>query len=966
MSIGRINPSGKSSTQDPLRTVQRWDRVRTAAGTAAIIAAAAALLAAPAQASFDILKFDGGLFDQGGSSVTQAGSHPYAMVTDVQFTSLGVVDGQLQPDGQVKTLQVDLPPGLVGNPTGTPTKCTTDLLFNNVNTSYDCPNSSQIGTVDVYYAGFLPNTILPPDPVALPLYNMEPPPGKPADFAFAPLGVPVHLIPSVRTGGDYGITVTGSDLSQQLGVVGGKVTLWGVPADSSHDAARICPGVPISGSDPSPVGCSTDAGPTAFITMRSNCSSGPAPTTLHAAPWHAPADFRIRSFSQDTNGAATAVTGCERVPFEPRVSVQPTTNLPDSPTGLAIDLTMPTEGLDSPSGLAQAPLRRAVVTLPEGMTVSPSAADGLKSCAPPQVGLANDAVPSCPAQSKIGTVEIDTPLLDRPLQGGIYLASQQDNPFGSLLAMYLVAEGPGVVVKLAGRVTLDQTTGRLSTSFDNAPQFPFSSLRVRLDSGPRAPLATPTDCGPKTVTADLTSWTGQSSATLADSFSIVCPGMSGFAPAVTANLTQPLGGTFSPFALRVQRPDAQEFLDGLAVDLPSGLLAKIRGVQLCGTASASTGTCPESSRIGTITVGAGPGPHPFFLKGSVSLTEGYKGGEYGLSIAVPAIAGPLNLGVVTVLAAVFVDRGDAHVRVVSDPIPTILQGIPLRLRTMQVDVDRPRFMKAPTSCSEKSVVAVLHSQQGTSVRVPVAFRVGGCKGLAVTPRMSLGLTGRRQTRVGRHPGLEVTVSQPAGQANLKRVSVKLPLTLALDPANARGLCEYEAGQRVACPASSVIGSARAISPLLNKPLTGSVYFVKGIRFGPNGRVIRTLPTLLLPLRGEIGVDLRGKSTVDGGRLVSTFSNIPDATISRVDLSLRGGKGGILAVTNHSLCGRKQIADAEIDGHNGKRADRPIAMHTPCTAARQHAQTTRGFPVKLGRSPRPQHALLGDARSASQR
>lgn len=878
-----------------------------------------------ASAELRILSFYGLSANQDGTSATQAGGHPYSYSTGFKMGALAAG----RPDGQMKDVEVDLPPGLVGNPGATPTKCTPNLLFNTVTAAYECPNSSQVGMVDVYRAAGPDKEILQG---STPLFNMAAPPGKPADFAFSIVGVPIHLTPRLRSGGDYGLTVVSPDISQIIPVTGVEARLWGVPADPSHNVERVCTGVGIFSGEPL-FGCTTDAPQKAFMTNPTNCDAGVFTTVMRANSWQAPNVVRTQSFNRDTNNNATAVTDCDRVPFDPRIQAQPTSHQPDSPTGMDIEVSMPTDGLNSPKGIAQAHLKKAVVTLPEGMTVSPSAADGLQACSPMQVSLTTDSDPTCPDASRIGSVEIKTPLLDDPMGGAVYLAQQRDNPFRSLLAMYIVARGPGIVVKLPGRVDIDANTGRLTTTFDNTPQLPFSSLRLRLNGGERAPLATPPTCGKKEVSAEFTPWSGTGAVKLSDSFNIDCPGMSGFSPAFTAGLVEPIGGAFSPFALRLERPDRQEFVDGLNVDLPRGLLAKIRGIPLCSSDNAALGSCPGASRIGTVTVGAGPGAEPFFLMGSISLTEGYKGAPYGLAIAVRAVAGPIDLGTVVVRQAVFVDPIDAQLTAISDPLPTSLEGIPIRLRTVQVDVDRPQFIKAPTACNAKRVNASVHSQQGSTAQVSSHFAVAGCKALSLSPKTSMRLVGRRQTKVGQHPGLDVTLTQPTGQANLSGITAKLPLTLALDPDNANGLCEYEDGLKAKCPESSIIGKAEAVSPLLNKPLVGPVYFVKGVRFGKNGRRIRTLPTLLIPFRGEIAIDVRATSSVKSKRLVTTFAGLPDAQLSRVKLSLKGGRGGILTVSNRSICSGKQSTQLEIDGQNGKRFDRLVAMEASCARSK---------------------------------
>ena len=534
---------------------------------------------------------------------------------------------------------------------------------------------------------------------------------------------------------------------------------------------------------------------------------------------------------------------------------------------------------------------------------------------------------------------IESPLLDSTVEGGVYVRSQASSDPGSgdmfRIAIVAASEERGVRVKLAGKVAADPVTGRLVTTFDNNPQLPFSRFTLRFKGGARAALATPPGCGPQQIDARLSSWSGKT-VELADTFSVSCPGIEGFSPTLAAGPVDPVPAAFSPFAVTIQRADGQQFIDGLTLGLPTGVSAKLKGVPLCSGAQADAGACPAGSRIGSATVGAGPGASPFYLQGQPAyLTEGYKGAPYGLAVVARAIAGPFDLGTVVVRQAIHVDRTDGHLTVASDPIPTIVKGVPLRLRTIHVDVDRKDFTLTPTACNQKQVRAIMHSQQGSIADVTTSFKLGQCSRLPFRPKLSLALTGRTQISDGKHPGLKATLTQPgSGQANITKVAVKLPLSLALDPGNAQsdGLCEFAEGQKAEprCPRSSIIGRATAVTPILNRLLTGNVYFVKNVRRSSTGRLIRTLPTLLIPLRGDVSINLRAQSSVKDDRLVSTFATVPDAPVSRFTLSLKGGKRGILVVTgNRNLCKGKQMASIGIVAHNGKVANSAKAMKAPC-------------------------------------
>jgi hypothetical protein len=681
---------------------------------------------------------------------------------------------------------------------------------------------------------------------------------------------------------------------------------------------------------------------------------------MHADSWDpasAPADASFIShlppgyqgeFEPDpsTWGSPQGPTGCDELPFDPSFSAQPDSSLADSPSGLRVNLGFPQEGLDDPEGLATAHLKDAKVTLPEGMTINPSAANGLKACTDAQVGFNSVSPVTCPDASKIATVTATTPVLEEPLTGAVYIGSQlSDNPeSGDMFRIVLALENVerGIFVKLLGKVRADADTGRLETTFQGNPQLPVSAISLRFKDGPRAPLAMPPTCGTKTVDASLSSWAGHL-VKRSDSFTVACTsGLGAFAPSFQAGTLNPTGGAFSPFAVRINRADRQQYMRGLTIEMPPGLIGKLKDVPQCADAQAAAGTCGIESRVGTATVGAGPGTNPFYLTGSVSLTGPYKGAPFGLSTAVRVLAGPFDLGMVVVRQAIFVDPIDAHITVVSDPLPIIVKGVPVRLRSIAVDVNRPGFTLNPTSCGPKQIKATITSSLGAVHHTTQHFQVGDCQALPFKPRLAMRLTGRGQTTDGKHPGLRTVLTQAPGQANLRAAAVRLPLSLALDPENAQSddLCEFEAGKRVDCPPSSIVGHAIARTPVLNRPLEGPVYFVKNVRVHPRtGRLIRTLPTLLIPLRGEVEIDLRATTDVIDNKLVSTFPTVPDAPVSRFELNLKGGKRGILvAVRNICRRPRGQIADMEFDAQNGKRSDRGVRMKTPC--ARKKKATAR--------------------------
>lgn len=937
---------------------------RTArAGTASLLAAVVATLAfvavlacgaPPARAAFGIQDglagFDGGVFNADQTAATQAGAHPHEARTRFLLTGITNAGGTTVPEEALRDVRVELPAGFVGNPTATP-KCSMAQLMRNpiFGGSVTCPPESAVGATRVLQADGNPLPVFPYGP-EIPVYNMVPPPGSPAMFAFNTVTGPVvTMIARVRSDGDYGVSVEVRNNSQTLPVGGAEVVFWGAPADPVHDGQRAECFRPIySFFFPDACPMASRAPETPFLTNPTSCT-GPVRTHLHVESWAGSTDSAFfdshlpddPTTLEDESQTLVGTSGCDLLEFDPSVSARPTAARADGPTGFEFELQLPQDA--NPDGLATAHLKRAEVTLPEGMTINPASADGLAACDDADLALGSTEPESCPAASRIGSVEVETPLLEETLSGAVYVRSQtsSDPASGEMFRLAIVVgnERRGIRIKLPGSVHADPATGRLVTVFDDNPQLPFSSLSLRLKGGPRAPLATPPTCGTKAVRSELTSWAQPDVPVVrTDSFTIPCPGQAGFAPAFGAGAVSPTGGAFSPFVARIERPEGQRFLSGVALDLPQGVIAKLRGVTLCPDAVAGDGTpgaCPAASRIGTATVGAGAGT-PFHLKGDVYLTGPYRGGPYGLSVQVHAKAGPFDLGLVKVRQAIHVDPETAELSIVSDALPQVVKGVPVRLRSVDVVVDRPGFTINPTSCAEKRIEATLTSIGGAVHETGSRFQVGDCRSLAFRPRLAMRLTGRKQRRTGGHPGLRVSLTQDAGQANLDALVVKLPRSLALDPDNAQGLCSFEESRKPdpRCPASSVVGRATAYTPVLNKPLTGPVYFAENKRVNSFGRLVSTLPSFVIALRGEVAINVRQGSAVKGGRLISTTPVIPDAPVSRFDLRLKGGAGGIVTVTRSAsrrfdVCRGRHIALVESDGQNGRRADFRVRVKRPC-------------------------------------
>ncbi|HEV7495823.1 hypothetical protein [Baekduia sp.] len=870
--------------------------------------------------------------DADGTADTQAAAHPYELVTRIDLanrfgsTAANPTFGFTSVE-DVRDVVVDLPLGLLGSSVSTP-RCTLAQLSG----PGSCPAATQVGHILTHGAGA--TDIFGTTHNGGPIFNIVPEHGVAAEFGFADaLKISHILYARVVPGPDGYVLRTTTSQVPQVFLTDITATFYGIPAVKDQ-----------SGESPIP-----------FLTNPSDCSGRPLVTSVYSDSWSHPGrvngdgtpDLADPDWKSATS-SSPPVTGCNKLHFESSLSVKPDTTVADSPSGVDVDIKVPQP--QGPNTLATPPLKKAVVTLPSGFTVNPGSADGLASCSSAQIDLASAAEPSCPDASKIGTVTLTTPLLPDTLTGAIYLGAQNDNPFGSVLAGYIVVDDPttGVVIKIPGKLTSDPQTGQITGTFDNNPQFPFSDLKLHFFGGTRGTLATPESCGSFTTTSELTPWSAPDSgppSMPSSVFSITSGCTGGFAPAFTAGVTNPSAGHATSFALQLDRADGQQHIKSVTTTLPGGVLANVGSVPLCSDADASAGTCPGGSQIGSTDAAAGPGPHPFHLPGKVFLTGPYKGGPYGLSIVVPAIAGPFNLGTVVVRAAIQVDPTDAHVTVISDDVPHILDvagrdgqtdGFPTRIRSIDVNIDRPGFMINPTSCDPMSIAGSIGSWEGGSAAVSSHFQVGNCSALAVDPKLAIALTGKGQTTDDKHPGVDATLTQKPGQANLKKVVVTLPLSLALDPDNAQGLCEFTDGSKVepTCPKTSIVGTATARTPILDGPLTGPVYFVKNIRIdAKSGRQIRTLPKLVVPLTGPNGVrlNLTGTSNVVDDHLVNTFDQIPDAPVSDFKLNIDGGKHGILVVSGTDICKATQVAEQQVDGQNGKTADADIYLQTPACA-----------------------------------
>jgi hypothetical protein len=866
------------------------------------------MMAGSASADFGIDTFTNDFQDPSGAPMTQAGSHA-DMSTFLHFNTKLGADGNIVMDGQVRDITVDLPAGFYGNPQTMPFCKMQEII----DADGYCQPAAQVGVLNYEVSpGFF---------LDFPVYNLEAPDSQTAVLAVVAVSVPAKIVVSVRSDGDYGIRAKLTNLNQALALTTTRLTLWGVPADPIHDPQRFFPNGGLFGS-----GAPAGVPPRPFLSLPSRCE--PVTTTIKASSWQNPDKFVTAAVTSPT------LTGCDQLKFDASIKARPQVTTAGTPSGYDVRVTVPQD--QSVKGLATPQLRKAVVALPAGTRVSPASADGLGACPDTALKLGTDEQPACPDSSKVGTVSIDTPVLKNPVVGDIILGTQRPD---QLLRLWFVVRGPGLLLKIPGKVDPDPVTGQLVATFDGSPQLPFTNLDTSFKGGPRAALVNPKACGTYTTRATLSPWSGGPAVETSDSFTINqnCDQAGKFEPKLDAGVMDPSAGGSSPFVLNLSRPSGQQDFSALDVAMPVGLLGRVGDVPLCPEAQAAVGACAAASQVGSVQTLSGAGPAPLAVPQpgkaptAVFLAGPYKGAPFSLSIVVPAQAGPFNLGTVVVRAGLFVNPDTAQVTVKSDPLPTILMGIPLDIQRLSVTIDRPGFIINPTSCSAKQVSAQVGSTSGKSVGVSSKFQATGCASLGFAPKLKIDLTGKGQTTDNKHPALVAKLAPKAGEANIKQAKVILPLSLALDPDNANGLCEPTDAAADKCPAASIVGQAKAVS-VLHEPLTAPVYFVRGERIDPKSkRVIKTLPKLFIPLKGEgVKVNINASSEVpDNKHLVTTFANLPDVPLKSFDLSITGGKNGILVVSGTNICTANQITTAQFDGQNGKDVEDDISMGTPC-------------------------------------
>jgi hypothetical protein len=926
--------------------------------------------------------------EEGGALDTQAGSHPFQFTTTVALNQGPDKEAagwpfhkpKAEPVSLAKDSHTKFPVGFIGNPQPVPT-CSLAQFLTTSETGPNleenkCPPQTAVGVVSVtvyepVFVGYVT--------VTQPLFNLEPYAGEPARLGFyvtpAIAPVPVVLDTSVRSGAgegavpgqseDYGIDVNALNISQLAALINVRVTTWGTPNDPRHDNSRgwgcIYQARGVGPESHSPCATSEETHPPAFITLPTTCAA-PMQASQEAASWAAPTVFDTLLPPEPL----PQLEGCNRLPFSPTIHSEPTADSATSPTGLNFDIDVNNEGLtNSKEGaLASSEIKKAVVTLPQGFTTNPSVAEGLKSCSLAEFHATTiEAKSGCTEESKIGSAEIESPVVNQKIKGSLFVAQQQNNPYNNLLTLYLVFKNQelGILVKQALKVTPNLVTGQITTEVDNIPQLPFSHFRLSFRQGQRSPLITPPACGTYTVNAELYPYAEPDNPRHEESsFQITegpeglpCPsgGLPPFHPSLEAGSQNNAAGRYSPFYIHMSRKDSEQEITHFSIKLPPGVLGKLAGIPFCSDAQVAAAkarehegggneeiarpSCPAASEIGHTLVGTGVGNVLAYAPGKVYLAGPYHGSAISVVAITAGVVGPFDLGTVVVREALRVnpETGEVFVDATgSDPIPHIVDGITTHLRDIRVYMDRPEFVLNPTGCEPTSTASTLlgsgldfsSEADDRPVTVSSPFQAADCAALAFKPKLSLKLKGG--TKRGAHPSFHAVLRMKGtGESNIKRAQVTLPSSEFLENAHIKTICTRVQFRAAACPAESVYGYASAKTPILSEPLSGPVY----LRSSEH-----QLPDLVAVLKnGEIEVDLVGRIDSLNGRIRNTFEAAPDAPVESFSLTMQGAKKGLL-VNSTDVCKGAHRAIADFTAHNGKVSDFNPPLEANCPKARK--------------------------------
>jgi hypothetical protein len=923
-----------------------------------------------------------------GSRDTQAGDHPGLVSTTIDYTTVNYAASHPTSTlaevtvQEPKTIIVDLPVGLVGNPLAAGTCPEADLRENGPG----CPANSQIGTVILDEHGGLSDS--ESEGVSSRIYNMVPQQGYPMEFAFnvAKAGEIVMYPRFIPTTSGYALSiVVPAQPRSGLTPAGITLMLFGDPAlrdaELHQRAAERETGHTVQ---------LEHVAPFAMFSNPTDCESPPLSASVEMDSWVQPSRWVSRTATTYEASATQGLDGCSALQFNSTIEVKPEVTETDAPSGYTVDIRVP-QAPDSAPDLATSDLRGTEVQLPAGVTISPAAGYGLVSCraagpeginithgwtstgaqpldpADPEAmelgpdGHAHIAPGHCPAASTVGAVEIRTPLLGGALTGHVYIAqpecgaegqsscTDEDANKGRLFRIYLEAEGSGIVVKLEGRISVDPSTGQLTISFGDAPQIPFSDLQLRLKGGERSLLVNPQGCALATAASTLTPWGAVAAGSSEAGASIVGPSSSfqptgcanpePFSPGFLAQTAVPSAGRSSPLTVTVSRHDGEQGLLGFELSSPPGVLGLISEVTPCPEPQAATGTCPSGSQIGHMTVAVGSGPQPIWESGSVYLTGPYGGAPFGLSILTPANVGPFNLGNVITRAAIHIDPHTAALTI-DAALPAAVDGVPLRIQTVDMTIDRPGFIVNPTNCSLQQMTATISGalpdgSRGASAAESTPFAAAGCRGLPFAPK----LTALAHARTSKANGafLQVDIASVPGQDNLGKVKVVLPKQLPSRLSTLQKACVasvFEANPAT-CPSGSIVGAGTVVTPLLKSPLSGPAYLVS---HGGRG-----FPDLEIVLQSEaVTITLDGSTQIAKGTTSNAFKALPDTPISRFQLVLPDGPNALLGA-NANLCTAKLSMPTALTGQDGavvKQSTKVAVSGCPKRRPAKHAVRRR--------------------------
>jgi hypothetical protein len=884
---------------------------------------------------------------------TQAGGRvPYG-VTDFEVATTGTYPDAV-PNGIVNHVRVDVATGLATAPVAVPT-CSLEefgakeaIPGTGFYAAPTCKAETEIGSEQVtVYLG--PNALGPGVsdlPVAGKTYNLAPSAGLATYFGAAlkfPIAVskgsleaafakePLKEPATEPAKKDTEVFLE----SQQYYVhsfVKGNVEWGQQPAGTDqgdyHDyfEVEVSPQLPLVSSRQVLYGTSGEGD---FITNATSC----------------PGDHTTYVTLKDTAGETAngsfptpiGLTGCGEVPFEPTFALSPEGFAQDEPVGFTTETSLSndgTPGSNDPTKLASSQMETASFALPEGMTLNPSAAAGLEACSPKQARI-NSPVPgtSCPAKSEIGTVELETPTLKpKSLTGKIYLGGPESGSAsnegagpitGPSYTIYLDVESAeyGISVRLKGTTTPNPETGQVTTVFEKMPEQPFTKAILHFNGGPLAPVASPLTCGAVTATGVFTPYseTGIKASVTKPFAATGCPSTIPFAPEQSTSNQTAVPAANTSFTFNLVRRTGQQYLSKVSTTLPEGLAGKIPAAEQCSEAAANSeemSACPEGSRIGTAVVQAGAGFTPYTFSGAVYLTGPYNGAPYGLSIKVPAVAGPFNLGNQVTRATINLNQYTGAVTIAST-LPTIRRGVPLRVRQISVAINKQGFMVNPTSCNAlttESTLSGFTTPGGplTTATVKSPFQLANCTSLAFAPKFVAKAGGKTSKANG--ASLETTLNFAAGQSNTKSVLVQLPKALPSRLTTLQKAClaaTFEANP-YSCPSGSFVGSARANTPLLPGKLQGPAILVSH-----GGEAFPDLE-LVLEANG-VRIILDGKTNIKKGITTTDFKTTPDAPVSSVTVVLPTGPHSALTTEKltTNLCTTKLVMPTTITAQSGK-------------------------------------------------